>query len=148
MIISSVPQELQEKGRCLIQTSGISMEPLLHDHCSTVVLESITRPLEIMDVVLFERPNGQLVLHRIIKKNANHFIICGDNTLQLESVPENQILGIMTGYFPDQSNHFVAVNLKEDQVHIRQWWIQYRLRQGKAYWRSAKRKINRVFRKT
>lgn len=147
MILSNVPNELREKGRCLIQTSGISMEPLLHDHCSTVVLETITRPLEIMDVVLFQRSNGDLVLHRIVDKKEDHFIICGDNTLQLEPVTRSQILGIMTGYYPDQSDRFVTVDLKEDQKHIKKWWMRYRMRHVKVYYQAAKRKVIHFVRK-
>lgn len=104
---SSIEQELEERGRCVFQTVGDSMEPILHNRFSTVVIEKIARPLAVNDVVLFHRPPGVLknqpegayVLHRIVKVREADYLICGDNRFYREPVPKEWILGVMTGFF-------------------------------------------------
>lgn len=100
MKISNVEQELRQHGKCVIQTVGVSMEPLLHHRYSTVVLQSVRRPLRRGDVVLFRRPaGGEYVLHRIVRVTADGFLIRGDNCLFAEAVTPLQILALMTGFW-------------------------------------------------
>lgn len=96
---TTVELELSETGRCLVQTVGTSMEPILHNRYSSVVIESDGSPLSVNDVVLFKRPDGAYVLHRIIKIDSDWFYIRGDNCYSTEKVKREQILGRMTGYF-------------------------------------------------
>ena len=54
------------KGYYCATVHGYSMYPLLCNHRDSVYIEK-ANSYKKYDVVLFERPNGKLVLHRIIK---------------------------------------------------------------------------------
>lgn len=134
MIVSNVPAQLKEYGCCLIQTTGTSMEPMLHHRKSSVILEKPTRPLQEMDVVLF-RLGEMLVLHRIVKIRNGICYICGDNTLNFDAVPEGDILGVMTGYYPDETDAFLPIEDPEYRRYVKQWhlrhaklWVKTRLK--------------------
>jgi hypothetical protein len=72
-------QLLEEGHRNVpVTVAGSSMSPFLH-HGDTVYLNPVTQPPKQGDVVLYTRPTGQYVLHRIVKVNADgSFIMLGD----------------------------------------------------------------------
>lgn len=149
MKITTVEQELKDSGRCLIQTVGVSMEPLLHNRSSSVVLEAIKAPLKKNDVVLFKRENNSIcngceyVLHRIIKVREHYCIIRGDNCVQNETVGNSQIIGVMTGYF-DGDNFVDCARDKKYKIYVKSlaakyWIVKCRIMLGKVK--------NKIFRK-
>lgn len=103
----TIEQVLAQNGRGFFQTSGDSMEPLLHNRQSTVVLEKLSGPVRRGDVVLYRRPAGEYVLHRVVKVLDGVCLIRGDNRLHAERVPEDWILGRMTGFFPDAGTQYI-----------------------------------------
>ena len=69
-----------------IPVSGNSMCPFLHPG-DQVFLELPQGKLKKGDVVLFTRPTGQYILHRIRKVNADgSFVMMGDNQTWTETV--------------------------------------------------------------
>lgn len=69
-----------------IPVSGISMCPFLHPG-DQVFLELTQGKLKKGDVVLFTRPTGQYILHRIRKMNPDgSFTMMGDNQTWTEKV--------------------------------------------------------------
>lgn len=61
-----------------VTVAGSSMTPFFH-HGDTVFLNPPDGPLKKGDVVLYVRPTGQYVLHRIVKVNPDgSFIMLGD----------------------------------------------------------------------
>ena len=76
--------------------------PLLRQHKDIMVIRKITEPLKKNDVVLFKRPNGAYVLHRIIKVcGLGNYRVAGDNRWSSETVPEEWIIGILTEVVKD-----------------------------------------------
>lgn len=119
------------KGRCFIQTVGVSMEPLLHNRKSTVVIESKKSPLKRDDVVLYIRPSGEYVLHRIIKVLNGEYLIRGDNCTWKETVPEEWIIGVMVGFYADECNAYQSCNSKTYHRYLKMlrwrqrfWWMR------------------------
>lgn len=138
MKITTIQQELEENGRCLIQTVGVSMEPLLHNRYSSVVLE---RPetLGKNDVVLFTR-GEDFVLHRIIGEKAGMFLIRGDNCLECDRVSREQIIGVMTGFF----NGDAFVDCASDRgykAYVRTLPLRYLYRRCRALAGRVKRRF-------
>lgn len=104
---TTVERELEAKGRTVIQTTGVSMEPLLHHRKSSVVLIKPDRVLKKNDVVLFRRGH-ELVLHRIIRILPDgRYVIKGDNCHGQDVVKPEAIIGRMAGYYPDESDAYV-----------------------------------------
>ena len=106
----TIKQALQEHGFVIHKAQGISMLPLLEEGKDSVCLESLlssAHKFQIGDVVLFERANGSLVLHRVIQITKKHCYICGDNCNSAEKVFNKQILAVMTGYYKGTAFHSV-----------------------------------------
>lgn len=98
----SIEQCLQELGYAVVPVRGTSMWPLLKEGESLVqVAVRDGKGLKKGDVVLFRRPDGTLVLHRIIKTGKQGtFMVCGDHQWKLdEQIREEQILAVAQGFF-------------------------------------------------
>ena len=102
----TIEQELALHGHTVVQTVGVSMEPLLHGRKSSVVLAAKQGPLQVRDVVLYRRPAGEYVLHRVVKVLDGAYLIRGDNCIGSETVPAAQVLGVMAGYFAAEGDRY------------------------------------------
>lgn len=102
MIRRTIEEELALNGHGLFHTVGNSMEPLLHNRKSIVAIEAKKTPLKKYDVALYRRPNGEYVLHRVMKTLDGAYLIRGDNCSWKEKVPEEWVIGVMTGYYADE----------------------------------------------
>lgn len=78
-----------------VPVAGTSMCPFLHPG-DTVYLDLPERRLKKGDIVLFTRPDGRYILHRISAAGPEGFLLLGDNQLQPEPVPEERIHAIVT----------------------------------------------------
>ena len=76
-----------------LTVSGHSMSPFLADKRDVVHLAKIKEPLKIGDIVLYQRDNGQYILHRICKVNNDSFSIIGDAHDYIETgIRKDQII--------------------------------------------------------
>lgn len=66
-----------------ITVTGNSMYPLFRSNQDTVTLEAFEQ-IRKYDVVLYKRPNGQYVLHRVLKVCGDCLTIAGDNEIKKE----------------------------------------------------------------
>lgn len=115
----TIEQVLAEQGHGFFQTVGDSMEPLLHNRKSTVVVEAARQPLRRLDVALYHRPGGAYVLHRVVRVTKAGYRMRGDNRTWTETVPPDWILGVMTGYYPDESGRFIPCGSRIYQAYLR-----------------------------
>ena len=121
----------------IIKIANISQ--LIREEKDTVLLSKITSPLKKYDVVLFDRPDGKHVLHRIIRVRKNNFDICGDNQVIVErGVTLDMIVARMEGVYREEN--FISVN---DPKYIK--YSKKRVRSRK--WRFIKWVIPAIFRK-
>lgn len=141
MANSTIEQELERQGHCFFQTVGDSMEPLLHNRKSTVVIEKSMGMLRKYDVALYRRPTGEYVLHRIVKVKKGCYLICGDNRIYKEPVPKGWVLGVMTGFYPDESGRYISNSAPEYCEYMRKWGICYWRRWRKALPGRIRRKL-------
>ena len=125
MTPQTIEQVLAQQGRGFFQTSGASMEPMLHHHKSTVVLEAVRRPLRRMEVALYRRPDGLYVLHRVVGVTKDGYRIRGDNCTWTETVPREWILGVMTGYYPDESGRFISCDSRDYRAYLATLPLRY-----------------------
>ncbi len=109
---------LAENGFYAATVHGHSMAPLLINHRDVVYIET-TPHYRKGDVVLYRRPNGQLVLHRLIRCEGEHFSACGDNDFQPEKVEPSQILGVMTSF--SRKGHTTKTTAFWYRVYSRVW---------------------------
>lgn len=75
---------------------GKSMTPIIRDGDIITVFPFLSDPPEVGDVVAFVKPEtGNLVVHRVVAKGNDHFLIWGDNITRKSDgrVPEDQLIG-------------------------------------------------------
>ena len=90
--------QLSRGGTVQLTVSGNSMYPMLRSRQDTVVLRK-DENLRRGDLIFFRREDGSFVLHRIIRvKDADHFLVCGDNQNEPETVARGQVHAKMTAY--------------------------------------------------
>lgn len=82
---------------------GVSMMPLLRQGIDSVMLAKLNREPKKYDIVAYRRPNGQIVIHRIMKIKKDECIMCGDNHGELErGITKGNILAIVKGIYRDE----------------------------------------------
>lgn len=80
-----------------VTVAGTSMTPFL-DPGDTVLLDLPDRPIERGDVILFTRPDGQYVLHRVVGFFPDGALeLLGDAQQRSEPVPPDRVKAIVTG---------------------------------------------------
>lgn len=94
---------------------GNSMWPTLKNGKQSVIVKQKTEKLHPLDVALYQRDNGANVLHRVIKTTSFGYVICGDSQFTYEKVREEQVYGVMAGFY--RGKHYVDVN---DADYIKQ----------------------------
>lgn len=119
------------------------MEPLLHNRESTVVIEKYSGTLEKYDIVLYRRPTGEYVLHRVLKVRRNDYLICGDNRIHREIVPKEWILGVMIGFYPDTEERYISCEDMEYRKYLRMLGLRYWIRWIKALPERMRKKLLR-----
>jgi hypothetical protein len=126
-------EQLATHGRLIHTNTGDSMMPLLRQHRDLIVIDK--RPqgrCKKYDVVLYRRPTGEYVLHRILKVRKDDYIICGDNRYVREfGVPDDWIIGILTAVVRDGKelsvtdwNYRLYVHLWCDFFYIRAFLVR------------------------
>lgn len=138
----TIEQELDLRGYGLFQTVGDSMEPLLHNRKSTVVIKRKTGPLKRYDVALYRRPHKkEYVLHRVVKVLGDGYLIRGDNRIWREKVPEEWVVGVMAGYFADEKNEYISCENTAYRKYLRTLNQQYWSLRIRRSWGNKLKKI-------
>lgn len=139
---SSIELELEEHGIHLSTTVGDSMYPMLRNRKDIVVLEKPEGRLKKYDVPLYKRPDGQYVLHRILKVYQEGYVICGDNRFQREyPVPHTWVIGVMRGFY--RGEKYIDCNDFKYKCYVHLWCDLFYLR---AFILLLKRFIRRSIR--
>ena len=75
-----------------VPVAGSSMTPFLH-HGDMVYLNPVDAPPKRGDIVLYTRPGGQYILHRIVKVNPDgSYIMLGDAQTQRERIESREVI--------------------------------------------------------
>ena len=90
-------------------THGDSMEPLLFNQSTRVVIRKVDRTLKKGDLPVYRRPTGQFVMHRIIRVTESDYYTRGDNRFGLEQVPKEWVLGVVTEIYR-KNRHFLVTS--------------------------------------
>lgn len=95
-----------EKGSIVVPPTGRSMRPMLRNKLDKIKL---IPPYDLMkyDVIMYQRPTGQYIIHRIIKIiNNNTYILSSDNQWQKEAIKYQSIIGVMEGFY--RKNKYIS----------------------------------------
>lgn len=102
---------------------GVSMLPMLRQGRDKVVLSPVTGRLKKYDLPLYQRDNGQYVLHRIVGVGETYTCI-GDNQYEQEyGIRRDQIIAVATAF--TREDRQIPVTDFAYQVYCRVWhWIR------------------------
>ena len=98
-LLPFIEEAFERNQKFKIPITGTSMNPLLYQGRDFVFIEKPVFPLEIGDIPLYRRDDGTFVLHRVVGKNENGYIMCGDNQYVHESgITDAHLIGLVTSF--------------------------------------------------
>jgi hypothetical protein len=127
---STYAEQLRLHGRLVYTNVGDSMMPLLRENRDLMVIERKPEGrCKKYDAILYRRPNGRHVMHRILKVRENDYILCGDNRWEREAgVQDDWILGVLTAVVRDGKE--IKVTDWRYRLYVHLWCDLFYLRGG------------------
>ena len=116
---------LARDGILVYKTRGVSMKPMLRQNRDLVVIRVPSSRLKRFDVALYRRGKSY-VLHRVVKVEDGYYLIRGDNTYQIETVPEEAVIGVLTGF--QRNGKQISTDNRFYQIYVYVWNAVYPLR--------------------
>lgn len=120
--MNSPEKIIDELGYYSAVVRGKSMLPLLHGGRDSVYIEKCDG-FKKLDVALFRREDGRLVLHRIVGLDGESIIFAGDNDFVREAVLKNQLIGKMTEFCRNGKN--ISVDRFWYKLYSRVWCFSF-----------------------
>lgn len=134
----TIEENMQENGFHLSTVVGTSMMPLLRQGKDLVKVVPLNGKLSKYDIVLFKRPTGEYVLHRVVKVRKNYYVICGDNRFLREKIPYYWIIGVAESVIIDDEE----IKMSDKRQ------IKYAKKICRTFWsRRIKSKIMKIIKK-
>lgn len=96
---SKYKEKLIETGIIAFVPKGNSMWPTLKNGKQSVVLLHKKERLKRLDVAMYERSDGTIVLHRIVEVKDNGYVFCGDSLKAKEFIKEDSVFAVMQGFY-------------------------------------------------
>ena len=125
------------------------MWPTLKNQKQSVIIGAKRERLKEFDVALYVRGQNNFVLHRVIKVLPDGYLMCGDSQFTLEKVDEEQIFGIMLGYY--HGKNYVDCKDQKYINKIKKWYKRkgYRKFRVKLFFlcEGVKHKLKSIFRR-
>ena len=98
---------------------GTSMLPMLRQGIDHVVLSPLPRKLKKYDLPLYQRKDGQFVLHRVIQVGETYSCM-GDNQFVAEhGLEHTQMIGLVTAFYRDKKE--IPVSAFRYRFYCRIW---------------------------
>lgn len=91
--------QLREGGPAALTVTGFSMMPMLRHRRDMVWLTRLEREPRKGDLLLYRRPDGRYVLHRVVRVEGwTDCVCCGDNDCRPERVRREDVVGVVCGF--------------------------------------------------
>ena len=120
-LMPMIKQCLDDGQNVSFMPNGISMLPMLKPGVDKVTLSPITGRLKKYDIPLYQRRNGQYILHRIVKTGID-YACCGDNQYVVEKgLAQDQMIAVVTAF--THKGRVVSVNDRRYKMYCRYWCI-------------------------
>lgn len=118
-LIPLIRERLSDGQSVTFSPKGTSMLPMLRQGIDTVEISSISGRLKKYDLPLYQRDNGQYVLHRIVEVGETYTCI-GDNQFVLESgLRQDQMIAIVSAF--TRGGKRIEVSNPKYQMYCRIW---------------------------
>ena len=126
---------------------GNSMWPTLKNKGQSVVVQAKRQRLNKLDVALYVRGQNNFVLHRVMQVLEDGYLMCGDSQFSLEKVTEDQVFGVMIGFY--RGEKYVDCNDDKYKKKVEKWYKRKRLRKFRInfffFRKKVINKLKRIF---
>lgn len=134
-----IREQLAEGKRIKFSPRGTSMLPMLREGLDSVILSPLPAKLKKYDLPLYQRENGQYVLHRIVKTGETYTCV-GDNQFALEQgLRHEQMIGLVTAFCRGEKE--ILVTALGYRIYCRAWHYS---RPARHLWRRGLRFLSRL----
>ena len=117
-----IREVLSSGGEFRLYPHGTSMLPLLRQGRDSVALGRVDTPIQKHDILLYQRPDGSYVLHRVHRVMPEGLSMWGDNQTRTEpGVSPEWVIGRVTRIFRDD----VAVACDSHRYRLYLWLWQF-----------------------
>lgn len=135
--------QLAEGRSVRIYPRGTSMLPMLVEDRDSVVLSPLPDRLKRYDLPLYQRKNGQFVLHRVVKVGETYTCL-GDNQFVFEEgLSHDQMIAVVSS-FTRKGKAYSVTDLS--YRFYRAFW--FRSRYIRRFWRRCMGRLRRLLGKT
>ena len=145
--VKGLIEQISASGSISFVPGGNSMWPTLKHKKQAVIIEKLQSPAKLYDVLLYHRNGTVLVLHRVVGFSGDGYIVCGDNTIERETVAPFQVIGVMVGFY--RGKKFVPVTDTRYVQSVEKHFKDESKRRIKlkrfARVQAIKRKIKKIF---
>lgn len=134
-VMPLIREQLAAGQNVRFKPRGISMLPMLRQGVDSVVLSPLPDKLRKYDIPLYQRDDGNFVLHRIVKTGKTYTCI-GDNQFELEhGVRYDQMIAVVSAFYRGEEYHSVTERKYRRYVRIRHFSrpLRYLWRKGKDW---------------
>ena len=137
-----IRESLEQGNSVRFSPRGTSMLPMLRQGLDTVILSPLPpRRLNKYELPMYQRKNGQYVVHRIVKAGETYTCM-GDNQFQKEpGLSQDQMIALVTGFTRNGKEH--SVDELSHRAYCRLWNYSRPIR---LVWRYFLWYVRRVFR--
>ncbi len=97
-LVPLIKEVVSGGGKFSFKVTGGSMFPLLIEGRDSVILEKVDT-LKAGDIILYQRDDGNYVLHRIVKIKGGELYLCGDAQFVVEyPIRYDQVIAVVTAF--------------------------------------------------
>ena len=115
-----IREQLDSGASVRIHPRGTSMLPMIREGIDSVVLSKLPEKLERYDVILYQRENGQYVLHRLVKIGEAYTFI-GDNQFEREKgITREQLIARVSSFY--RGDKRINVDKPSYKFYCRVWY--------------------------
>lgn len=98
---------------------GVSMLPMLRQGRDAVELAPLPEKLKKYDLPVYQRPNGQYVMHRVVDVKPDYYVCLGDNTTEFEKIYPEQMVAVVSAF--TRNGRRISVDHVLYQMYCRCW---------------------------
>ena len=84
---------------------GISMLPMIRQGKDSIVLSPLPEKLSKYDIPLYQRANGQYVLHRIVSVGDTYTLMGDNQYIEEKGVTRESMIGVVTAFYRGEKLH-------------------------------------------
>ncbi|MBE5737402.1 MAG: hypothetical protein E7348_03280 [Clostridiales bacterium] len=141
--------ELLKSGVISFVPKGNSMWPIIKNRGQSVVIKLKEERLKKYDVAFYVRKDGAFVLHRVVEVKDDGYVMCGDSQFTLEPILEEQVFGVMIGFY--HGKKYIESNDTKYIKRVEKWYKRKTLRKIRLktffFTIRVKNKLKSIFKK-